>query len=439
MKSPAGFIHVLSLFLCCTAELIPGILQSQPDEYFIENYVRNEDLAYKPNIATVLLHKSGFELAPPIIRLGSDERLILSFDDFDGDVKQYKYTLIHCDADWNTSQIQQMEYLEGFMEDDIDDYQFSLNTTRSYTNYILEFPTDYLKIKKSGNYLLKVFDKTNEDARVIITRRFMVTDPKVEVIGKVSKTLNLDDRYTHQQIDFVVNSAGYPITEPYRDLFVIVLQNGRWDNAIRHIQPRSVSGSSLDYSMNEKIVFSAGNEFRYFDMKTLKYNTDRMISIEYTREGYQVYLQPDAPRYDKSYRTEPDINGRRLIAANEAFDAYSGGDYAWVHFYLSYPAPLSYGSFYVFGGLSDWQFRPACLMKYDPAKGAYEASILLKQGYYNYAYTFLPNGSYSGDLEMVEGSFWEAENEYTILVYHRRPGDFYDQLVGLRFLDTFSR
>jgi hypothetical protein len=414
-------------------------LQAQDDPYYAPGFVRNDDMIYKENIATVLLHKNGFELSPPVIQLGTQERLFLSFDDFDGEVRQYRFTFIHCDTDWNTSQIQKVEYIEGFHEDDITDYQFSVNTMKTYINYVVVFPTDYMKITKSGNYILKVYDRTENDQRTIITRRFLVTDPKVEVIGKVNKTTNLEDRYTKQQVDFVVNAQHYSIAEPFRSLFVVVMQNGRWDNAIRNIQPRSVNGSILDYSLNEQIVFTAGNEFRYFDMKTLKYNTDRMLGIEYTSEGYQVYIQPDAPRFNLSYRTEEDINGRRLIASNDSWDSFTGADYARVNFYLSYPAPLSYGSFYVFGALSDWQFSPACLMKYNPGRGAYEASILLKQGYYNYAYAFLQNGSYSGDIEFVEGSFWETENEYTILVYYRQPGDFYDQLIGIRFLSTYSQ
>lgn len=418
--------------LCC-----PAVMDAQDDAYYKEKFIHNEDAIYKDNIHTVLLYKKGFELSPPIIQLNTDEQLFLCFDDFDTDVKQYRFTFIHCDAYWRTSGIMTMEYLEGFMEDYINDFKFSVNTTRSYTNYQVVFPTDYMKIKKSGNYILKVYNETDDDENVIFTRRFMVTDPKVDVLARVVKTTELTERYTKQQVDFKIVTTNYPITEPYRDLRVVILQNFRWDNAIMNIQPRMILGHELDYSQNPDIVFEAGNEFRYFDMKTLKYNTDRMLGIQYDRQGYQVYLLPDVVRAGKNYRSEEDINGLRLIAMNEGYDPYIEGDYAWVHFYITYPYPVAEGNIYVAGVLTNWQFNGKSKMIYNPGQGAYEASILLKQGYYNYAYAFLPNHSQTASLGYVEGSFWETQNEYVILVYHRRQGDFYDQLVGIQYLESF--
>ena len=75
-------------------------------------------------------------------------------------------------------------------------------------------------------------------------------------------------------------------------------------------------------------------------------------------------------------------------------------------------------------------------MIYNFDLNAYEAKILLKQGYYNYEYVFLENMSKTGDATFLEGSYWETKNEYTIFVYHRQPGDSYDQLVGVGFVNS---
>ena len=40
----------------------------------------------------------------------------LSFDDIDGDVKQYSITFVHCNADWTPSDLMISEYLNGFFE-----------------------------------------------------------------------------------------------------------------------------------------------------------------------------------------------------------------------------------------------------------------------------------------------------------------------------------
>ena len=74
------------------------------------------------------------------------------------DVKDYSYTVIHCDANWNESYIQQNEYLSGFPDNPISDYAMSFNTTVKFVNYQLSIPNEDCSPKYSGNYALVVFD-----------------------------------------------------------------------------------------------------------------------------------------------------------------------------------------------------------------------------------------------------------------------------------------
>jgi hypothetical protein len=413
-------------------------LNAQDDNYYDPGFVRNENVTYRKNIKTVLLYKAGFELSPPMIGLNSGEKIVLYFDDLDAEYKSYYYTLVHCDAYWNTSGISPIEYIEGFTEDEIDDYRFSYNTTIPYINYHLEFPTEDLRLKKSGNYIIKVYTDSDKEENIVLTRRIMVYDTKVDVEGRIVNTMDLSLRYTHQQVNFKILTRDFYLTDTYRNLHVMIMQNGRWDNMIRDVQPRIISGNEFDFSSLEQVVFPAGNEFRYFDMKTLKYNTDRMESLQYTSEGYQVYLMTDMPRANGNYHTEEDINGRRLIAANNSRDPHTEGDYARVHFLLPYWPPIAEGNLYVAGELNDWNFDTISLMRYNFDLRAYQAGILLKQGYYNYEYAFLENGKKSADISLIEGSYRETVNEYTIYVYYREPGDLYDQLVGIGFVNSLE-
>ncbi|MBC8148012.1 MAG: DUF5103 domain-containing protein, partial [Bacteroidetes bacterium] len=244
--------------------------KSSDSDYYTKNYFRYEDFTYKKNIKTVFLHKDGFELAMPVLELNSESKLKLTFDDLDGDIKTYKYTVIHCDAYWKPTDALKAEYINGFENDFIENYKYSFNTLQRFTHFELIFPSENLQLTKSGNYLLKVFIDDNED-NVVLTRRFMISEPKLNVNATVRGATNLDDRNYKQEIDFTINTANYNISDPYESLKIVITQNGRWDNAIKGLKPKMVNGDILDYNYDDKNVFSGGNEFRKFDFRSLRY------------------------------------------------------------------------------------------------------------------------------------------------------------------------
>jgi hypothetical protein len=412
---------------------------AQDDEYYQDAFVRNQDYIYHKNIHTVLLHRVGNELSAPIIDMKLGDKLFLSFDDLDGFVKDYRYTVIHCDAYWNESEILKQEYIAGFMDDEILTYRNSFNTLQQYTNYQLVFPTDNLRLKKSGNYILKVFVGYEDEENVAFTRRFMVVEQLVGIRAEVTKTTDLDMRYTGQQVEFKIIPNNYRIHDPYRDIHVVIRQNERWDNAVMNIRPRMVLGNEIDYSLIRELAFEAGNEFRYFDMKTVRYKTDQVQILNATPEAFEVYLYPDRVNSKRSYLTEDDINGRRLIASNQARDWFTESEYAWVNFVIPYSQPFLNGNVYVMGELSNWQFSNENRMEYDFDLKAYTATLYLKQGYYNYCYGFLEDGSTTAYVAPFEGSHWETENEYSIFVYHRDPGLFFDRLIAVAQVNSAVR
>ena len=60
----------------------------------------------------------------------------------------------------------------------------------------------------------------------------------------------------------------------------------------------------------------------------------------------------------------------------------------------------------------------------------YELSLLLKQGFYNYKYVTVDYKNNLNDYE-IDGSFYQTENEYTVLVYYRKMGARYDEVIGI--------
>jgi hypothetical protein len=426
------FRFVFSLIL----SLMVGNAIAQTD-YFSEDFLRYEDFVYNPNIRTVLLYKEGFEMAAPIVALNSDERLVLTFDDLSGDYAKYEYTIIHCDADWNPSDLMPNEYLETFTDDFIDHFEYSLNTMQQYIHYHKIIPNEVIRYKLSGNYLLKVYLEGNPDD-VILTRRFFVVDQRVDVAGMVRRPSRVDERNTGQELQFTINAGAIDLIDPFQEVKVTIRQNGRWDNSITDVRPRQVRGRELVYDHVSKHVFDGGSDFRFFDIKSFRYNSLRVEAVEYNpMDGYQVFLHEDQIKKKHVYQTvQESINGRFLIKTEDMPVSANQAEYAVVHFFLLHHTPLIDGKLYLMGGLTYWQFLREAELTYNYQRKGFEASILLKQGFYNYQYLLLPNNSKVGDVTFAEGSFYETNNEYTFYVYFRPQGSRYDQLVNVTMILT---
>jgi hypothetical protein len=413
--------------------------QETQDEYFIENFVRNSDFVYKPQIKTVLLYKEGFEMSNPVVQLNSDERIVLSFDDLSGEYRKYEYTIIHCDADWNFSDLMPNEYLATFTDDFLDEFEYSFNTTISYIHYTKTIPNDVIEFTLSGNYLLKVYSEGDPDD-VVLTRRFFVVDPLVNVDAEIRKPANIMDRDSRQEVSFNIMTKGLTVNEPHREIAVTILQNGRWDNAISDLKPRSLAPGELRYDYDGINVFDAGNAYRYFDIKSLRYNSFRVALINFDpATGHHVFLHDDLPKKKYVYEeVQENILGRFLIKTEDMRNSAIEADYATVHFFVPFETPIIQGKLYLFGEFTNWQFLPEAEMKYNYERMGFEGAMILKQGFYNYHYALLPNNSTVGDLSLMEGNFFSTNNEYTFLIYYKPVGGRYTQLINVTYFLTFE-
>jgi len=407
----------------------------QKEEVVID-YLDESNRVIQPNIKTILFHRNGWDMSPPLLTLNTDEKLKLSFDDLDGDFKEYIYTIIHCDANWESSELRKDEYIDGYYEDYIYNYSTSLNTIVPFTHYELIFPTDDLVPKLSGNYILKVF--LEKEDSLYFTRRFMLMEPKVSIEGKVKQATMLQDRNYKQEVDFSIHTGGYRIVNPYKDLKVILQQNGRWDNTITNLKPKMIISDKFDYDYDTENVFDGGNEFRTFDIKSLTYYTEFIKRIENTNIGYEVYLQDGERKTFTIYKTEDDINGQMKIKTEDFQITETEAEYVNVHFFLPYSVPMVDAEIYIIGQLTDWRFSDESKMTYDYKRKGYVKTMLLKQGYYNYHYILKYHNQIIGDVSFIEGSHSETENTYTIYVYNRELGAMYDMLIGVKHLNSLS-
>jgi hypothetical protein len=217
----------------------------------------------------------------------------------------------------------------------------------------------------------------------------------------------------------------------------VILQNWRWDNTLDNLKPYMVRNDLLDYNYdNGTNLFNGLNEFRRFDITSTKFLSDKVRDITYNDTMFFAKLWDSERRTFKEYIIEDDINGRFLLKTNDEPSVSNYGEYVVVNFFLPYEAPIVEGNLYVAGGFNCWQYTPDNKMQYNYRRKGYEASIMFKQGYYNYLYVLLPNQSKTGDASWVEGNHSVTRNTYTILVYYRSRGEIYDELIGTGSFDS---
>jgi len=306
-----------------------------------------------------------------------------------------------------------------------------------YTHYRLVLPNDDVDWIVSGNYILHVF-QDDDDQEPIITRRFMVTESLMRVDANIVPASKVSKYKTHQEIDFAVNFKGIDIPNAQREISACVLQNGRWDNAITDLKPLFTKQEDMLFDYQDKVIFPSGKEFRFLDIRTFRYQRDKIADIIRMDTYFDVVVQKEGSRSSQNFQSYNDINGNFVIENLERNRPNLESDYAKVLFAAGIDQELLDTDVYIFGGMTDWELKEEFKMTYNPAVGSYVAQPWLKQGYYNYYFVTVPEGETEIDLEEFEGNWHQAENDYTILVYYRPFGARYDRLVAVHTLSSVN-
>lgn len=429
MKNKALRSAVIFLWLWTIA--IPSYAN---DDFIYQDYV------YVPNIKTVEFKGVRTQTSNfPVIQLDKGT-LYFSFDDLSEDAREYTYRVIHCDRNWKPSDLDRDQYLDGFDYEEIRNYQFSQNTYVDYVHYDLQLPNKYYKWNISGNYLLIIYEGDENDGVPVITRRFMVTEQQVDILVERKNPIRVDQIKTNHELNIDINYKRIDITEPKREVYVHILQNGNWHSGIYNQQPNYMSRQVMHFNFNGKITFPALKEHRNFDIRNLNFTTEWVHSIDLHDEGADVLLKIAEPRTYDNYHTRPDFNGSFYIS-NDDNDLFSQrvdkdllADYSYVIFTLKMQPLDSSVELYPIGGFSGWMPLPELKMEYDYVRNVYVGEGLFKQGVYDYMYAIVENDSI--DLVALEGSSYETENDYNILVYLNEFSGRYDRLIGVKTFNS---
>lgn len=373
--------------------------------------------------------------APPVITLKSGDRIVVSFDILSTERDFLRYELIHCNANWQPSGLVDTEFLDGFNQGVIDDYEYSQLTATHYINYRLAIPNEQVAPIISGNYLLRIYPENDPDT-TLAQVRFMVSEQSASFDTSVTSRTDVDYNRAHQQLSILVDTERAGIDDPFNDLIVMVQQNGRYDNEVALRKPLRMQGRSRSvYEHQSPLIFDAGNEYRRFETVSVNFPGMGVENIEYHEPYYHFTLSSDLPRGALPYSYDHTQHGRYTVREYNSSQSDIEADYVVVHFSLEMPE-MPDKMIFIDSDMVNRRFDPESLMVYNRATGRYERSMLLKQGSYNYQYLSVPSGSNRGFTSDIEGDFYQTVNEYTIKIYTRRPTDRYDRLIAVGRIST---
>ncbi len=398
---------------------------------------QQEEMIYKTNIKTVQLFQYGNQQGLPIYTLNSGDQLQLGFDDMEGSLKNYYYTYVLCDYNWQPVNLNPFDYIKGFTQNRISNYRYSSIAFTRYTHYQAILPDrNSATPTRSGNYLLKIF-LDGDTAKLVFTKRMYVLDQKANISAEVKQPFTPQLFSTHQRIKFSASIKDINSFSAAQQIKAVILQNNRWDIAQKDILPTFVRGNTLQYDSENIGIFEGTKEWRWLDLRSFRLQSDRVAKANYNKSSTDIFLKPDGDRRADRYVYFPDYNGMYNISTYETINPLWQGDYATVNFSFVTSSRLAYTNqdIYLLGGFTGYAISDKWKMIFNEEKQVYETNAFLKQGYYNYSYVLKDRGN-AGKITALEGNYWETENSYTILIYYKSFTDRSDQLIGVSQINS---
>ena len=394
--------------------------------FFTSQNILSQDISAEM-IHSISFQKQGENKSSNFLIGKINDQFLISFDVLSGIEYDLYYIIDHCDYNWEKSKLLKSEYIEGFDDVKITNYTSSFNTYQIYTNYNITFPNSNTSVKKSGNYIIRIFDEYGEE---LFNRKFIIYENLSSVKVEIKRSKELKNINEKQIVNFEVNPNNIRFNNPDKNVKTLVFKNSNIDSPITNVKPQYKIGNKLIYKYDKELSFWGGNEYLYFDNKNIRITNVKIRGYN-LKEIYENYLFNDYPRFNRKYTYNPDINGGFLINASNSGNSNNEADYANIYFTLeNYNNYLNNDQdIYIVGDFNNYSTDKVYKMQFNENKNQFEAVLKLKQGFYNYKY-LIDNEIYKNDNKSVGGNFDETENVYSVLVYYRDYGERYDRIVG---------
>ncbi len=443
---------------------LSSLLFSQKYNFEFHNRVYDEE------IKSVELLLNDVPTLFPVLKLGSGDFVTIHFDDLLNEERIFFYRIIHCDKDWKPSTLRENEFLAGFNDERLRNYEYSINTRSQYIHYWKKFPNEDTQFRVSGNYLLVIYEE--DIAYPVLSQRFLVMDPQVGLEITSIFPADVDNIRFKQELQVNVNYENFAMRNALEEVSVVMLQNENWDNYVDS-KPTIFAGNFLRFNRLRTFEFWGLAEYRQFDTRRLMVIGRGVQKVDRKKDEIFATLYQEESRERKVHLAEFDFNGRfyvenferaggrdlnnlvnlasfdnvnpteisqvrnsALNIASRAKERNFSAEYVYVTFKLDAGIFLNKGeNIYILGGINNYEPRESYKMEYDAQSDMYTTTLFLKQGFYNYFYGIV-DAEGNIDYKTLEGTWNETENDYQAIVYYRGLGDIYDRIIGFTTYNT---
>jgi len=380
---------------------------------FSKNYSQFHKLP--ENIFSVKIKGSNQDY--PVFNLS--DKIFFSFDDLNTKKSSFYYKINHYDFEWKPSKILKSEYIDGYDDNLIESFDNSYNTLIDYTNYQISIPNKDLKLKISGNYSISIH---SENGDFLFEKKFSVLNKMISTNIKIKKSSDLEKIDSHQNIDISVRCDNCnKFNGNSSDLKLVVIKNNNLNNFRVIEKPDYFLNNTLIY---RDISFEGGNEFLNFDSSKINSTNVKVYKTE-LNDFYEIYLRTDIDRTDSFYQYNPDINGSFVINKNFNNPEIEN-DYSLVKFSFKPDRIDKKNRVFIIGEFNDYKITNKYELKLN--NNLYKGEFKFKQGFYNYKYLSLET---SGRIKKYSGNFWETQNIYIALLYHKKLTEKYYKLISI--------
>ena len=139
----------------------------------------------------------------------------------------------------------------------------------------------------------------------------------VSITAQIFPPMNPQYTGTHQKLQLTVNTKALSISNPFQQVHVVILQNNRWDNAIYMGNPSFYSGTNFEYNSDDTPLFPGGNQWRWLDLQSFRFQSDRIAHVDYLKNGSEITVKPDKDRSGQPYYYYTDNNGQYYIQTTD--------------------------------------------------------------------------------------------------------------------------